>query len=685
MNSANNKDDGAPVTWLSMARMEIQRAHHRPKKNNNDDRLYDVLRAFGQGDDDAPGPSNLDPDSGYDYDSGSSSSSSSSAEVLRERISIELLDEVDPDQARMFGRRFYSVSVLLRGGGGGGGDDDGGGGGGGGGGGMMISTTTTTTTTTMTERLLRLALHRRIVQILSTTDPVLSRRKAPRVRALVDFIWSQSLIFGLRDDAADDDDDEDDDADVVRHPTLTRLVHEKDMTSSSSSCYVELSPGFRHAVIDGQTSDFGPVHINVLRIDVAAASEDEYGDVGDDGNGHPRPVVVRMKCVDARGTTTDLRDLAREHGAIAAISGGFFLYSEPDIEIPSNRTDPVGMLVSDGTVVGPPIFRRAAIVQMTGGDGGCRRRSSGGGRGDDGERRGGGGGGSASSIRIDRVGMSGVACSLFRTCASSSAIRERLGTFTIGKDGAKCVHRGSADVVVLGGDEIAFSIVGSAVVSSHLSPTNVRVPLAGFVLVVPRDALHDLDAIDAKIRNGATMDVSYELPPPYDGARNAMAGGPMFFSDDDDDDPDGNCHSMDLHSEDFRGSAPPVTFSQDETHDHNLLPRMGVGIARCGDTGNEQLVCVAVDGRNLDRALGLTLQGTSDLLRALGCTRAMNLDGGSSKRMVVWDPKSGRHRVVCLSTTEIKAGVAGDDRDGEETVEPSRPVYSAILFLPGER
>ena len=50
--------------------------------------------------------------------------------------------------------------------------------------------------------------------------------------------------------------------------------------------------------------------------------------------------------------------------------------------------------------------------------------------------------------------------------------------------------------------------------------------------------------------------------------------------------------------------------SQDETHDHNLLPRMAVGISKTQD-GCDELVCVAVDGRNLDRALGLTLQGTS--------------------------------------------------------------------------
>ena len=612
MNSANNNDnrDGGATTWLSAAREEIRRtASPRPNVE-----LYGILRAFGDSDDDAPGPSNLDPDDG----------GASSSDVLRDRISAELLDEVDADQARMFGRRFCSVSTLLLRGG----DEKNGGGRAG------AITTTTTTTTTTTDRLLRLALHRRAAQILSETDPVLSRRKAPRVRALVDYVWSQSHVLGLRDAEAANNDDR---RRRRHHPTLAQLVLERDLISSSSTHYDEFSPGFRHGVVDGTTSDFGPVHINVLRIDLT------------DGEGNP---AMRMRCADARDATTDLRALAEVTGAMAAISGGFFLYSEPDVEPPSKRTDPVGLLVSDGRVVGPPVFRRAAILQTAAG-----------------------GGGSGSSIRIDKVGMTGVKCTL-------SSGRETLGTFTMGEDGARCVHRGSAEEVVVDGNDLAFSIVGSAVVAAHPSPTRVRVPLAGFVLVVPRGALPP-DRIDSFLRDVGPVVVSYSLPQPYDGADNAMAGGPMFFSDDGDDRPS----AMDLISEDFSGSAPPVTFSQDETHDHNLLPRMGVGIARCADTGREQLVCVAVDGRNLDRALGLTLGGTSDLLRSLGCTTAMNLDGGSSKRMVVWDPRSRAHRVVCLSTTEIKAGAGGENsgNDGEEAVEPSRPVHSAILFLPVEQ
>jgi hypothetical protein len=53
----------------------------------------------------------------------------------------------------------------------------------------------------------------------------------------------------------------------------------------------------------------------------------------------------------------------------------------------------------------------------------------------------------------------------------------------------------------------------------------------------------------------------------------------------------------------------------------------------------------------------------------------MNLDGGSSKRMVIFDQQTKKHKVVCLSTTEIKA-------NAENKTDPSRPVHSAILFLP---
>ena len=165
---------------------------------------------------------------------------------------------------------------------------------------------------------------------------------------------------------------------------------------------------------------------------------------------------------------------------------------------------------------------------------------------------------------------------------------------------------------------------------------------------------------------------------------NRKKGGPILLS------ADGRIpNALSLQSEDFTGSAPPVTFSQDETFDRNLLPRMGAGLTQDGS-----LILTAVDGRNLERALGLALRGTSDLLSYLGCITGLNLDGGSSKRMVIKDKG-----VVCLHTTEIKSSSSSTTSNNDNTVdatsitqeqnnstnatpELSRPVYSAILFLP---
>ena len=554
---------------------------------NND--IIAVLRAFGKDDADAPGPANLDPDCTFYTDEiqeVQADQHHDAISYLQNKIATELLDEVDADQANMFGRRFASVSSLLRA------ADNGKAAGG-----SIIST----------EQLLRLALHRRTVQILSTTDVTLSKRKALRVRALVDFIWSQSLVLGLADSAA-----------VKKNQncsTLVELVQKFELHTASSSHYNEFAPGFHHATLEGTTKDYGPVHINILRINL-------------------RKSKCRMKCLDAREICTDLSTLAQTQGAVAAISGGFFLYSEPDIKLPSKRTDPVGLLVSDGKVCLPPVFRRAAIMQR-------RRNES-----DDEEDSG--------LIDLDKIGMDGVICIL------KFSAGEGVSTFELAIDqkNVKCTHRGDAEEFTTEKDDIGLAIVGGEVVA--VSSTKLSVPLAGYILSFPKSLAPTGCILDD---DDVTITVEYKLPLPIN---EAIAGGPLFFSD-----KDSVGNSMNLYSEDFRGSAPPVTFSQDETFDRNLLPRMGVGTTKDG----EELCCVAVDGRNLDRALGLTLQGTSDLLKSLGCTKAMNLDGGSSKRMVIFDEQSGEHKVVCLSTTEIKANAS-------VRPDPSRPVHSAILFLP---
>jgi hypothetical protein len=582
------------MTWLAQAIAEINR---RDDLNNE---IITVLRAFGKDDADAPGPDNLDPDSSYvkenddqSHDDGQSHDECAIS-YLQNRIAKELLDEIDIDQANMFGRRLQKHQQQKH-------DNN-----------NIVST----------EQLLRLALYRRTVQILSTTDPRLSQRKALRIRALVDFIWSQSLVLGLADEASKA---------AIHHPTLVELVHQMELqqTTSSSKHYNEFAPGFYHATITGTTQDFGPVHINILRIHLKQQADGKQ-------------CGCIMKCLDAREITTDLSELASKMGAVAAISGGFFLYSEPDIVEPSKRTDPVGMIVSDGDVCLPPVFQRATIFQ----------RKSSGNDGDEEEEE-------QGLIDLDKIGMEGVTC-ILKLCCGSGEEKDHIVELVIGKDGVKCTHRGDSEQFHVGENEVGLAIVGGQVV--EMSSTLLHVPLAGYILSFPKHM------VPGYINdNAVSISVKYKLPPSIRDISDAMAGGPMFFSES----VDGNDYSMELHAEDFRGTAPPVTFSQDETFDRNLLPRMGVGITKDG----EELICVAVDGRNLEKALGLTLQGTSDLLKALGCTKAMNLDGGSSKRMVIFDQETKKHKVVCLSTTEIKA-------NAENKTDPSRPVHSAILFLP---
>ena len=74
----------------------------------------------------------------------------------------------------------------------------------------------------------------------------------------------------------------------------------------------------------------------------------------------------------------------------------------------------------------------------------------------------------------------------------------------------------------------------------------------------------------------------------------------------------------------------------------NRHPRTAVGLADAGKT----LVCVVVDGRDAPAALGMSLDELSDLMLSLGCSDALNLDGGGSSEMIARDAKTGQLRVL---------------------------------------
>lgn len=409
-------------------------------------------------------------------------------------------------------------------------------------------------------RILRVGLWQRVWDVLAASPP-----RALRVRAVVDFYCSQAAVLAHQKQGG---------------PTLAERV--EDLSWS------EVAPGVGHALLTGPTA-VGPVHVNLLRVESGC------------------PVTAW----DNRGCSLAAEAARRE--VVAATSGGFFLYSEPDIVLPSQRHDLVGLLVSGGQVVSPPVLRRTALVVAP-----------------DGERE------------IVRIGPEDTLLHLAdgrRLAPRPPGVPDSLSGLAAGDAisvvffnrawGERSPDRSGAAVVV----------IGHEVVSVHAGPASV--PLNGLVLQLPPGVAPPVPGpVVWSLRRRVSA---------------AMAGGPRLLR--------AGVLDLERRPDDLTGSAPPLTFSQDETYDQNLLPRLVAGLR-----GDGTLLLAAVDGRNLERAPGMTLRGCANLLAQLGCLEAVNLDGGSSKRMVLGD------RTVDLTTTEVVTTGAPSAR--------VRPVHSALGIAP---
>jgi hypothetical protein len=315
-----------------------------------------------------------------------------------------------------------------------------------------------------------------------------------------------------------------------------------------------------------------------------------------------------LRAADAR-EVGDFAEWTTASGACAATSGGFFLYSEPAIAAPSARHDPVGLLADGRHVLSPPSVGRSALVQEADGRFVIRRI------------------GPSDAHLVPDTGPR------FDIVARNTAAPPWTGDGPVGVAAHDRAH-GPTRAGHAGG---WLSVVGEH--ARALPPGPAAVPLNGVLLALP---------LGAPAHSGR---VRWVLDTPV---RAAIAGGPRLL--------DAGRIDLDRAKDDLVGDAPPITFSQDETFDQNLLPRMAVG--QLPDGG---LLFAAIDGRNIDTAPGFTLAGSAALLRTLGCTEALNLDGGSSKRMVV------DGRVVDLPTTEVVRG--------ERSSARVRPVHTALLVF----
>ncbi|MGH9815608.1 MAG: phosphodiester glycosidase family protein, partial [Candidatus Acidiferrales bacterium] len=92
--------------------------------------------------------------------------------------------------------------------------------------------------------------------------------------------------------------------------------------------------------------------------------------------------------------------------------------------------------------------------------------------------------------------------------------------------------------------------------------------------------------------------------------------------------------------------------------------------AICYNAG--EIIFVVVDGRQLKLSVGMTLEELADLMVSLGCTVAMNTDGGGSSVMAVALPSSGAN----ASTTAVPGSTAATNSSGIQPPHGLRIVNS---------
>lgn len=94
-------------------------------------------------------------------------------------------------------------------------------------------------------------------------------------------------------------------------------------------------------------------------------------------------------------------------------------------------------------------------------------------------------------------------------------------------------------------------------------------------------------------------------------------------------------------------------------------PRTAVG------WNGESFFLVVVDGRQEGLSVGMTYPELASLMRRLGCTHAMNLDGGGSSTLwldghIMNSPSDGRERRVANSLIVVSTEPAENERNGPE-------------------
>ena len=146
---------------------------------------------------------------------------------------------------------------------------------------------------------------------------------------------------------------------------------------------------------------------------------------------------------------------------------------------------------------------------------------------------------------------------------------------------------------------VQLQILDNKILGASANPMNI--PEGGYVIVGPKEKLSALFGADS-------VALSIDLNPKWENVKHIISGGPYLVKN-------GNVY-VDVSEEKLQAIG-------------GRNPRSAVGY-----TSDGNLILVAVDGRE-GSSIGLTLHELATFMKSLGCTNAMNLDGGGSTVMYV--------------------------------------------------
>ncbi len=146
---------------------------------------------------------------------------------------------------------------------------------------------------------------------------------------------------------------------------------------------------------------------------------------------------------------------------------------------------------------------------------------------------------------------------------------------------------------------VQLQIVGNKITAASANP--LFIPENGYVLVGPKSKLGKLFGADY-------VDVEIKTNPKWENVQHIISGGPYLLKD--------NQIFIDMTAQKLQSIG-------------GRNPRTAIGY-----TEDNNLILVAVDGRE-GSSVGLTLVELAKLMKTLGCTNAINLDGGGSTVMYI--------------------------------------------------